>query len=92
MASRLPYGDRITPEGLRQIEKAEQFLIGLGFRQVRVRHHGKTARIEVSREEIGSLIETHTRTRVVKKLKGIGFTYVTLDLQGFRSGSMNEVL
>ncbi len=92
MASRLPYGDRITPEGLRQIERAEQFLIGLGFSQVRVRHHGKTARIEVPPEEIGSLIETQTRTRVVKKLKEIGFIYVTLDLQGFRSGSMNEVL
>jgi uncharacterized protein len=92
LASRLPYGDRITPEGLRQIEKAEQFLIRLGFSQVRVRHHGRTARIEVPPEEIGSLLASHTRTRVIKKLREIGFTYVTLDLQGYRSGSMNEVL
>jgi len=92
LASRLPYGDRITAQGLRQIEKAEEFLIGLGFSQVRVRHHGKTARIEVPLVEIASLLNNDTRTRVVKKLKDIGFTYVTMDLQGFRSGSMNEVL
>ncbi len=92
LASRLPYGDRVTPEGLKQIEKAEQFLIRLGFSQVRVRHHGKTARIEVPPEEIGSLLDPRTRSRVVKRLKEIGFTYVTLDLQGYRSGSMNEVL
>jgi uncharacterized protein len=92
MASRLPYGDRITIEVLSQIEEAEQFLIGLGFSQVRVRHHGKTSRIEVPPEEIVLLLESNTRTRVVDKLKAIGFTYVTVDLQGFRSGSMNEVL
>lgn len=92
LASRFPYGDRITPEGLGQIERAEQFLIGLGFSQVRVRHHGRTARIEIPLEEIGSLLDPRTRNRVVKRLKEIGFTYVTLDLQGYRSGSMNEVL
>jgi uncharacterized protein len=92
MASRLPYGDRIAPEGLGQIERAEQFLIHLGFCQVRVRHHGNTARIEIPPEEIGSLLEPRTRSRIVKRLKEIGFTYVTLDLQGYRSGSMNEVL
>jgi len=92
LASRLPYGDRITIEVLGQIEEAEQFLIGLGFSQVRVRHHGKTSRIEVPPEEIVLLLESNTRTRVVDKLKAIGFTYVTVDLQGFRSGSMNEVL
>jgi uncharacterized protein len=92
MASRLPYGDRIAPEGLGQIERAEQFLIHLGFSQVRVRHHGNTARIEIPPEEIGSLLEPRTRSRIVKRLKEIGFIYVTLDLQGYRSGSMNEVL
>ncbi|MCK5551776.1 MAG: TIGR00268 family protein, partial [Deltaproteobacteria bacterium] len=92
MASRFPYGDRIAPEGLGQIERAEQFLIHLGFSQVRVRHHGKTARIEIPPEEIGPLLVPRTRNRVVKRLKEIGFTYVTLDLQGYRSGSMNEVL
>jgi uncharacterized protein len=92
LASRFPYGDRITPEALKQIETAEQFLLRLGFSQVRVRHHGRTARIEIPSEETGSLVNPHTRSRVVKKLKEIGFTYVTLDLQGYRSGSMSEVL
>lgn len=92
LASRFPYGDRITPTGLRQIERAEQFLMGLGFTQVRVRHHGKTARIEIPPEEIQSLLDPETSSQVVRRLKQIGFTYVTLDLQGYRSGSMNEVL
>jgi len=86
------YGERITPEALGQIEKAEQFLIRLGFSQVRVRHHGNTARIEIPSEEIGALLDLRTRSRVVKTLREIGFTYITLDLQGYRSGSMNEVL
>jgi uncharacterized protein len=92
LASRLPYGDPITREAVGQIERAEQFLIRLGFSQVRVRRHGKTARIEIPSEEIESLLDPRTRRRVVKRLKEIGFTYVTLDLQGYRSGSMNEVL
>lgn len=92
LASRLPYGDRITREAVGQIDRAEQFLIRLGFSQVRVRHHGKTARIEIPSEEIESLLDPRTRSRVVKRLREIGYTYVTLDLQGFRSGSMNEVL
>ena len=92
LASRLPYGDPITREAVGQIERAEQFLIRLGFSQVRVRHHGKTARIEIPPEEIESLLAPRTRRRVVKRLKEIGFTYVTLDLQGYRSGSMNEAL
>jgi uncharacterized protein len=92
LASRFPYGDRIIPEALKQIERAEQFLLRLGFSQVRVRHHGKTARIEIPPEEIGSLVAPLTRSRVIRRLKAIGFTYVTLDLQGFRSGSMNEAI
>jgi len=92
LASRVPYGQPITREAVGQIERAEQFLIRLGFSQVRVRHHGKTARIEIPSEEIESLLGPRTRRRVVKRLKEIGFTYVTLDLQGYRSGSMNEVL
>ncbi len=92
MASRFPYGDRITPEALKQIETAEQFLLGLGFSQVRVRRHGKTARIEIPPEEIGSLVVSLTRSRVIRRLRAIGFTYVTLDLQGYRSGSMNETI
>ncbi len=92
LASRVPYGDRITPEALRQIERAEHFLLGLGFSQVRVRHHGKTARIEIPPEEIGSVLDPRIRSRIIRRLKAIGFTFVTLDLQGYRSGSMNEVL
>ncbi len=92
LASRFPYGDRITPEALQQIESAERFLLELGFSQVRVRHHEKTARIEIPPEEIGSLLATRTRSRIVGRLKAIGFTYVTVDLQGYRSGSMNEAL
>jgi uncharacterized protein len=92
LASRFPYGDQITPHALKQIETAEQYLIGLGFSQVRVRHHGKTARIEIPPEEIASLLDPRTRSRIVRRLKAIGFTYITLDLQGYRSGSMNEVL
>ena len=92
LASRFPYGEEITPEELRKVEKAEEFLFGLGFRQVRVRNYQRLARIEVFQEEMGRLIEKPLRERVVSHLKEIGYKYVTLDLQGFRSGSMNEVL
>jgi len=71
---------------------AEDFLFGLGFKQVRVRHYGKMARIEVLKEEVSRLLDERLREKVVNQLKKIGYNYVTLDLQGFRSGSMNEVL
>jgi len=92
LASRFPYGEEITEEALMKVEKAEEFLFGLGFRQVRVRHYQSLARIEVFQEEMGRLIEMPFREKVVSRLKEIGYKYVTLDLQGFRSGSMNEVL
>ena len=92
LASRFPYGEEITPDGLRRVGEAEDLLFGLGFKQVRVRHYGKTARIELLKEEMGRLIDPSLRDRVVTRLKEIGYTYVTLDLQGFRSGSMDEVL
>jgi pyridinium-3,5-biscarboxylic acid mononucleotide sulfurtransferase len=92
LASRFPYGEQITSEGLKMIDEAEGFLFNLGFRQVRVRHYRKMARIEVFKEEMGRLMEEPLREKVVSRLKEIGYTYVTLDLQGFRSGSMNEVL
>lgn len=92
LASRFPYHDPITEEGLRMVNEAEDFLIGLGFKQVRVRHYRDLARIEVYKEEMGRLLEDKTRERVVQYLKKIGYHYITLDLQGFRSGSMNEVL
>ena len=92
LASRFPYGEKITPEELKMVDEAEDFLFGLGFKQVRVRHYQNLARIEIFQEEMGRLIEGSLREKVVGRLKGIGYKYVTLDLQGFRSGSMNEVL
>ncbi len=88
LASRIPYGETITEEKLRQIEKAEMLLADAGFHQYRVRHHGDIARIEVYPEEISRLIEM--RERLVPKLKALGFAYVAVDLYGFRSGSLNE--
>ena len=92
LASRFPYGEEITPEGLRMVDEAEDFLFGLGFKQVRVRHYQSLARIEVYPEEMNRLMNASLREKVVNRLKEIGYRYVTLDLQGFRSGSMNEVL
>jgi len=92
LASRFPYGEKITEEGLRKVDAAEDFLFGLGFKQVRVRHYGNLARIEILNEEMGRLMNGSLREKVVNQLKKIGYHYVTLDLQGFRSGSMNEVL
>lgn len=92
LASRLPYGLPVTQEALRRVDLAEQLLRGLGFREVRVRHHGDLARIEVPARDIAALAAAPTRERVVGGLKALGFTYVTLDMEGFRSGSMNEVL
>ena len=74
------------------VGEAEDFLFGLGFKQVRVRHYQNLARIEIMQEEMDRLIEGSLREKVVSHLKAIGYRYVTLDLQGFRSGSMNEVL
>jgi len=92
LASRFPYGEEITEEGLRMVDEAEDFLFGLGFKQVRVRHYGNLARIEILKEEMASLMNGSLREKVVNHLKEIGYLYITLDLQGFRSGSMNEVL
>ena len=92
LASRFPYGEEITPGGLRMVDEAEDFLFSLGFKQVRVRHYQSLARIEVYPEEMNRLMNGSLREKVVNRLKKIGYRYVTLDLQGFRSGSMNEVL
>ena len=92
LASRFPYGEEITPEGLKMVDEAEDFLFSLGFKQVRVRHYQNLARIEVYPEEMTRLLDGSLRETVVSRLKEIGYRYVTLDLQGFRSGSMNEVL
>jgi len=92
LASRIPYGEPITREKLAMIEAAEEFLEALGFRQVRVRHHGNVARIEVAPDEIERLASAAVRERVVHKLREIGYHYVCLDAEGYRTGSLNEVL
>lgn len=92
LASRFPYGDIIDVRKLRMIERAEETLKRLGFRQVRVRHHGDIARIEISARDMGKALTNNTHKAVVSELKKIGFTYVTLDLEGYRTGSMNETL
>ena len=92
LASRFVYGEAITPEKLSMVEQAEQYLMDQGFRQMRVRVHGNLARVEVLPEDIPRLLSDELRRSVSDRLKGLGFSYVTLDLAGFRSGSMNEVL
>jgi len=92
LASRIPYGERITEGALRRIEQSERFLRELGFVVVRVRSHGMLARIEVAPAEVERLAEASVRQAVVARLKEAGFQYVTLDLQGYRTGSMNEAL
>jgi uncharacterized protein len=90
LSSRIPYGTKIEKYKIDQLDEAEAFLAGLGFYQIRVRHHDKIARIEVMPQEIAKVIEH--REEIYAKLTSLGFTYVTLDLQGYRTGSMNEVL
>lgn len=90
LSSRIPYGARITPEILRTIQAAEDVLRGIGFRQLRVRHHGDTARIEVERKDFGRLLEGDTLDAITRSLKELGYIYVCLDLEGYRTGSMNE--
>lgn len=90
LATRVPYGNLITPEMLRQIDDAESWLRDQGFSTVRVRHHGALARIEIEPNKLQTL--TEQSDCVAKKLKELGFSYVTVDLQGFRSGALNEVL
>ncbi len=92
LSSRFPYGDAITADNLRQVEQAERVVRSLGFRQFRVRHHDKLARLEIAREEMPRLWEDGRAETVAARLKELGYLYVTLDLQGFRSGSMNEAL
>ncbi len=92
LSSRIPYGTVVTVEALTRIAQAEEFLHGLGIRQLRVRHHDNVARIEVEAADLAKLVDESVRQRVVDRFREIGYSYVTLDLQGFRSGSMNEVL
>ena len=92
LASRIPYGTPVTAEVLSQVERAETVLRELGFVQCRVRHHGEIARIEVAVEELPHLLDDHLRETVVRGVKSAGYRYVTLDLQGYRMGSLNEQL
>jgi pyridinium-3,5-biscarboxylic acid mononucleotide sulfurtransferase len=90
LSSRIPYGDEITGENLGMIEGAETYLKSLGIGQLRVRLHRNLARIEVHKEDVGKILEQ--QSAVVRYLRSLGFTYITLDLEGYRSGSMDEVL
>jgi uncharacterized protein len=92
LSSRFQYGDRITPEKLRQVDAAEAFIRSLGFRQFRVRHHDRLARLEVDRAEMAKLWDDGLRETIVKRLRELGFIYVALDLAGFQSGSANLLL
>ena len=92
LASRFVYGETISKEKLIMVENAEQLLLEYGFRQFRVRMHGRMARIEVLPEEFSKLLQEEIREDIVKQFKQFGFTYVTMDLTGYRMGSMNETL
>jgi len=92
LSSRFPYGTQITAEGLSQVERGEHVLHDMGFRVARVRHHGAVARLEVEAVEIARLLEPATRDAVDRELRKLGFRFVTVDLRGFRSGSLNEAL
>ena len=90
--TRFAYGDLLTPERLAMVDGAEEALQGLGFAQVRVRHQNGSARIEVVPDEIARIVQPDMRNQIVNSLKALGFDYVSLDLQGYRTGSMNETL
>jgi len=92
LSSRFPYGNKITLPKLKMIDQAEQFLLDMGIRQVRVRHHGEIARIEVAPEEREKFFNIEFMDKISSKFKKIGFIYTTLDIAGYRTGSMNEVL
>lgn len=92
LASRITYGLKITHDRLKQVEQAEDFMRELGFVEFRVRHHDTIARIEVRPEDLNKLISEEIRQKVIDKMKSIGFKFVSVDLQGFRSGSLNETL
>jgi uncharacterized protein len=92
LSSRIEYGRPVTRENLAQVEQAEEALHSLGFSQVRVRHHGELARVEIARAELHRALDLDVLDRITAALKPLGFLYVTLDMQGYRSGSMNDIL
>lgn len=92
LSSRIEYGRAVTREALAQVEQGEDALRGLGFRQFRVRHHGDIVRIEIAKDELGRALAAEMAVEFTRIFKGLGFKFVTLDLEGFRSGSMNAML
>jgi uncharacterized protein len=92
LSSRFQYGDRITPEKLRQVDAAEEFMRSLGFRQFRVRHHDRLARLEIAKDELARLWADGRPAAIVTRLRELGYLYVAVDLAGFQSGSANLVL
>jgi uncharacterized protein len=90
LSSRFPYGVKITPDRLQKIDQAEQFLLDLGFHQVRVRYHGNLARIEADEDGFNKLLQPELRQKIDRKFRDIGFIYVTADIRGYRTGAMNE--
>ncbi|MCD4831180.1 MAG: ATP-dependent sacrificial sulfur transferase LarE [Anaerohalosphaeraceae bacterium] len=92
LASRISYGSEITADKLKQVEMGEEFLKSLGLVEFRLRHHGQVGRIEVHKADIAKITAEPMREKIVAKLKSLGFDFVTVDLEGFRSGALNEVL
>lgn len=92
LSSRFPYGEKITEEKLHMVDRAENFLSDLGFHNIRARHTGKTLKIEVAPEEISRFFDEKIREKIVREIKKIGYIYVTIDLEGYRRGSLNETL
>jgi uncharacterized protein len=92
LSSRIPYGTAVTPENIRQVELGEEEMKKLGFRQFRVRYHGEVARIEIARDELEKTFSLEMFDRLAATFKSLGFTYVALDVNGYRQGAMNEVL
>jgi len=92
LSSRIEYGREVTPQALQQVERGEDALRGLGFRQFRLRHHGAVARVEIAREEMERALSMDMLEKISEAIKACGFQFVALDVDGFRSGSMNALL
>jgi uncharacterized protein len=92
LSSRIPYGSEVTAEKLRTIERAEDAVRACGFRVFRVRHHDTLARLEIAKDEMSRALEPAVRERLTRELRALGYQHVTIDLQGYRLGSLNEAL